>query len=113
MGRGMQGLMSLTIKDTSSLYNSYMPFIKGGGLFVPTHKRYSLGDDVFIRLTLMEESDQLPVPGKVVWVTPAGSQGGRVAGIGVQFNEPTGSVRTKIETYLAGGLDSDRVTSTM
>ena len=113
MGRGMQGLMSLTIKDTTSLYDSYMPFIKGGGLFVPTHKRYSLGDDVFIRLTLMEEGDKLPVPGKVVWVTPAGSQGGRVAGIGVQFNDPTDAVRTKIETYLAGALGSDRETSTM
>ena len=113
MGRGMQGLMSLTIKDTTSLYDSYMPFIKGGGLFVPTHKQYSLGDDVFIRLSLMEEPDKLPVPGKVVWVTPSGSQGGRVAGIGVQFNDPTGAVRSKIETYLVGALDSDRETGTM
>ncbi|OED41634.1 pilus assembly protein PilZ [Endozoicomonas sp. (ex Bugula neritina AB1)] len=113
MGRGMQGLMSLTIKDTTSLYESYMPFIKGGGLFVPTHKKYSLGDDVFIRLTLMEEAEKLPVPGKVVWLTPAGSQSGRVAGIGVQFNDQTDVVRTKIETYLAGALDSDRETSTM
>lgn len=113
MARGMQGLMSLTIKDTTSLYDSYMPYIKGGGLFVPTHKRYTLGDDVFIRLTLMDEAEKLPVPGKVVWVTPIGSQGGRVAGIGVQFNDPADIVKTRIETYLAGALDSDRETSTM
>ena len=113
MGRGMQGLVPLTIKDTTLLYESYMPFIKGGGLFIPTPKRFSLGDDVFIRFTLMDELDKLPVPGKVIWITPAGSQSGRIAGIGVQLNDPTGSVRSKIETYLVGALESDRETSTL
>ncbi|KEQ13178.1 PilZ domain-containing protein [Endozoicomonas numazuensis] len=108
---GMSGILSLTIKDSSSLYSSYMPFITGGGLFIPTSKRYSLGDEVFIRLTLMDEVDKLPVPGKVVWITPQGSS--RMAGIGVQFTDPTDAVRTKIETYLAGALQSDRETSTM
>ncbi|MFK0572975.1 PilZ domain-containing protein [Endozoicomonas sp.] len=113
MGKGMQGLMSLTIRDTASLYEAYMPFISGGGLFVPTHKHYNLGDDVFIRLTLMDEPEKIPVPGKVVWVTPMGDQGRRQAGIGIQFNDPTDSVRTKIETYIAGVLASDRPTNTM
>ncbi|MGB0360150.1 MAG: PilZ domain-containing protein [Endozoicomonas sp.] len=112
MGKGMQGLMSLTIRDTASLYEAYMPFIIGGGLFVPTAKRYSLGDDVFIRLTLMDEAEQIPVPGKVVWITPLGA-GGRQAGVGIQFNDPTDSVRSKIETYIAGALNSDRSTNTM
>ena len=113
MAQGMQGLMSLTIKDATSLYETYMPFIKGGGLFIPTHKLYRLGDEVFIRLTLMEEPAKLPVAGKIIWVTPMGSQGGRVVGVGVQFNDPTDNVRTKIETYLAGALGSDRETNTM
>ncbi|MBO9494549.1 PilZ domain-containing protein [Thalassotalea sp. G20_0] len=113
MGKGMQGLMSLTIRDTASLYEAYMPFISGGGLFVPTHKHYNLGDDVFIRLTLMDEPEKIPVPGKVVWVTPMGAQGGRQAGIGVQFNDPTDSVRSKIEKHIAGALSSDRHTNTM
>lgn len=110
-GGGMSGILSLTIKDSSSLYSSYMPFITGGGLFIPTSRRYELGDEVFIRLTLMEEAEKIPVPGKVVWITPLGSA--RQAGIGVQFTDPTDSVRTKIETYLAGALKSDRETSTM
>ena len=108
---GMSGILSLTIKDSSSLYSSYMPFINGGGLFIPTSRQYNLGDEVFIRLTLMDEADKLPVPGKVVWITPQGSS--RMAGIGVQFTDPTDTVRTKIETYLAGALKSDRETSTM
>ena len=86
-GAPRQGILSLAIKDKGALFNAYMPFVKGGGLFVPTTKRYSLGDEVFILLSLMDEKDRLPVAGKVVWITPAGAQGNRTAGIGVQFNE--------------------------
>ena len=28
------GILSLAIKDKSSLYTAYMPFIKNGGLFI-------------------------------------------------------------------------------
>src|SRR5690606_34285320 len=34
------GILSLTIKDKSVLYAAYMPFIKNGGLFIPTNKSY-------------------------------------------------------------------------
>ena len=100
MGKGMQGLMSLTIRDTASLYEAYMPFISGGGLFVPTHKHYNLGDDVFIRLTLMDEPEKIPVPGKVVWVTPMGAQGGRQAGIGIQFNDLDPSQISQLDNFM-------------
>ena len=35
---GRQGILSLTIKDKSALYDAYMPFVKNGGLFIPTNK---------------------------------------------------------------------------
>lgn len=110
-----QGILSLAIKDKSALYNAYLPFVKGGGIFVPTTKRYMIGDEVFILLTLMDEKDRLPVAGKVVWVTPPGAQGNRTAGIGVQFAETSEgeTVRTKIETLLAGTLTADKPTHTM
>lgn len=109
------GILSLTIKDKSALYNAYMPFLKGGGLFVPTTKRYVLGDEVFILLSLMDEPDRLPVAGKVAWLTPPGAQGNRASGIGVQFNESSEgeAARTKIETILAGILSQERPTHTM
>ncbi|HKJ77621.1 MAG TPA: PilZ domain-containing protein [Gammaproteobacteria bacterium] len=109
-----QGILSLTIKDKSALYAAYMPFVKNGGLFIPTNKDYQLGDEVFMLLTLMEETEKLPVAGRVVWVTPRGAQGNRAAGVGVQFSEQDqGAARNKIETYLAGALKSDRQTHTM
>ena len=43
-----QDILSLTIKDRAVLYAAYMPFVRNGGLFVPTNKRYELGEEVFI-----------------------------------------------------------------
>ncbi|WP_462378988.1 PilZ domain-containing protein [Pseudomonas sp. Marseille-QA0892] len=107
------GILSLTIKDKSVLYAAYMPFVKNGGLFIPTAKNYRLGDEVFLLLNLMDEPDKIPVAAKVIWVTPKGAQGNRAAGIGVQFSDADTTARDKIETYLAGALRSDRPTHTM
>jgi type IV pilus assembly protein PilZ len=110
-----QGILSLAVKDKNALFQAYMPFVKQGGVFVPTPKRYFIGDEVFLLMTLPESTERLPVAGKVVWVTPAGAQGNRAAGIGVQFADtPEGeAVRNKIEVLLAGILTSDKATHTM
>ncbi|MEO5596330.1 MAG: PilZ domain-containing protein [Lysobacteraceae bacterium] len=114
-GGARQGILSLALKDKHALYNSYLSFIKGGGIFVPTAKRYSLGDEVFVLMTLPEGNERLPVAGKVVWITPSGAQGNRPAGIGVQFADSAeGEVaRGKVEAMLAGITNSDKPTSTM
>ena len=110
-----QGILSLAVKDKAALYGAYMPFVKNGGVFVPTPKRYFLGDEVFLLLTLPESSDRLPVAGKVVWVTPVGAQGNRAAGIGVQFaeNGEGEAIKNRIETMLAGSLNGEKPTHTM
>ena len=110
-----QGILSLAVKDKQALFQAYMPFVKNGGVFVPTAKRYFIGDEVFLLMTLPESTERLPVAGKVIWVTPAGAQGNRAAGIGVQFAEtPEGeAVKNKIEILLAGIMTSDKTTHTM
>ncbi|NOT12138.1 MAG: pilus assembly protein PilZ [Methylococcaceae bacterium] len=109
-----QGILSLSIKDKNALYAAYMPFVVNGGLFVPTNRDYEMGQEVFLLLNLMEETERLPIAGKIIWKTPTGSDGYRSAGIGVQFsNQDGGMARNKIETYLAGALSSDRSTHTM
>jgi len=113
-GGSQPGILTLNIKDKNALYVSYMPFIKNGGLFIPTSKEYRVGDEVFILLTLMENPERLPVAGKVIWVTPRAAQGKRAQGIGVQFStQDNGETQKKIETLLAGQLTSDRPTHTM
>ena len=106
------GILSLTIKDKAVLYAAYMPFIKNGGLFIPSNKSYTMGDEVFMLLNLMDEPEKIPVAGKVVWLTPKGAQGNKAAGVGVQFAEDN-LARNKIETHLAGTLNSDRPTHTL
>lgn len=112
-GGARNGILSLTIRDKAVLYAAYMPFVKNGGLFIPTSKTYQLGDEVFMLLNLMDEPEKIPVAGKVIWVTPKGAQGNRAAGVGVQFNDQDNTAAEKIETYLAGSLESDRPTHTM
>lgn len=109
------GVLSLSIREKSALFAAYMPFIRGGGLFIPTNKAYRVGEEVFMLLTLIEDPAKLPVSGKVVWITPAGAHGGRAQGVGVQFlaNESGTQARNKIEGLLGGNLKSARSTHTM
>ena len=111
---GQAGLLTLTIKDKSALYLAYMPFVTNGGLFIPTSSSYTIGDEVFMLLNLMDEADKIPVAGQVVWMTPRGAQGKRTAGIGVKFSEQdNGETKRKIDNYLAGALDGQKPTHTM
>jgi type IV pilus assembly protein PilZ len=108
------GVLSLSIKEKTALYAAYMPYLKGGGIFIPTNKPYRLGDEVFMLLSLMDDPNKLPVAGRVVWITPEGAQGNKVQGVGVQFgdNESGISARNKIEGLL-GGSKTSRPTHTM
>jgi type IV pilus assembly protein PilZ len=108
------GILTLSIKDKNSLYAAYMPFLINGGLFIPTNRAYEVGQEVFMVLNLMDETEKIPIQGKIVWKTPAGSESRHAVGIGVQFTEKDGGLaRAKIETYLAGALGSERQTHTM
>ncbi len=111
---GRPGVLSLTIKDKHALYAAYMPYLKNGGIFVPSNKPYKIGAEVFMLLTLMDSKEKIPVAGQVVWVTPQGAQGNRAAGIGIQFSDKdSGTARNKIEILLGGALKSGRPTHTM
>jgi len=113
-----KGILSLKIGDETMLYRAYMPFLKNGGIFIPTNKVYRLGEEVFILLTLMNDPEKIPVAGSIAWVTPKGSQGNQAAGIGVHFSSVAGDdsakiVKGKIESHLADRLNSDKATHTM
>ncbi|HLD09593.1 MAG TPA: PilZ domain-containing protein [Methylophilaceae bacterium] len=108
------GVLSLAIKEKGALYAAYMPFIKGGGLFIPTNKVFKICDEVFMLLSLIDDPVKLKVVGHVIWITPV-TQGSRPQGIGVQFSDKDGGLeaRNKIEALLGGVLKSTRPTHTM
>ncbi len=111
---GRQRILSVAIETKQALYAAYMPFVRNGGLFIPTNNPYQLGDEVFLLLQLMAEKARIPVAGRVVWVTPIGAEGNRQIGVGIQFSDQDkGEARRRIEAYLAGGLEEEGATHTM
>jgi len=81
MSSTSNSVLAVSIKDKGALSAGYMPFINNGGLFVPTSKQYTLGDQVFILLKMLGAKKRFPVTGQVVWMTPAGAQGNKVPGV--------------------------------
>ncbi|WP_047248821.1 PilZ domain-containing protein [Chromobacterium subtsugae] len=109
------GVLSLHIKERSALFAAYMPFVRNGGIFIPTNKEMQLGEEVFLLLTLMEDPQRIAVQAKVVWITPGGANNSRVQGVGVEFvsGEAGKQAKDKIEALLGGVLNSSRPTHTM
>lgn len=108
------GVISLAIREKAALHAAYMPFINNGALFVPTARAASLGDDLYLILTWMDDSTRFAVPGKVVWITPAGSTG-RQQGLGIQFDggDAGNQARAKIEELIGGLPRATRSSSTL
>ena len=113
-GANKPSVLSLAIKDKAALYSAYMPYVKSGGLFIPTNKSFNINEEVFMLLSLINDPVKLKVVGKVIWLTPTTSAN-RPQGIGVQFSEKDGGleVRNKIESLLGSTLKSNRPTHTM
>lgn len=108
-------VVQLAIKEKAALYAAYIPLFKEGGVFIPTPREYQLGADVYVLLTLPEDTQRYPVAGKVAWVTPAKAAGNRTQGIGVRFpnDEKSRFLKLKIEEILGAHLASDRPTQTI
>jgi len=109
------GVFTLVIRSKSALYAAWMPLIKHGGIFLPSNRSHSLGEEVLILLTLLDDPNKIPLQGSVAWINPAHSAGNRPQGIGVQLHdgEVTRELRKRVEGLLAGALQSSRPTHTI
>lgn len=108
-------VLSLAIKEKAALYAAYMPFLTNGGIFVPTNKVYKIADEIYLILSLMEDSNKYPIAGKVAWVTPAGANNNKAQGVGVHFpaDESGKRVKMRIEEILGAAVNSSRATHTL
>ena len=108
-------VVQLAIKEKAALYAAYIPLFKEGGVFIPTAREYKLGADVYVLLTLPEDTQRYPVAGKVAWVTPGRAAGNRTQGVGIRFpsDEKSRLLKLKIEEILGAHLASDRPTQTI
>ncbi|MFZ6742507.1 PilZ domain-containing protein [Undibacterium sp. JH2W] len=108
-------VLSLAIKEKAALFAAYMPFLKHGGIFVPTNKTYRLGEEIYLILTLLDDPNKYPIAGKVAWITPAGAGNNKSQGIGVHFpdDESGTRIRLRVEELLGAAVRSSRATHTI
>lgn len=108
-------VLSLAIKEKAALFAAYMPFLKNGGIFVPTNKTYRLGEEIYLILTLLDDPNKYPIGGKVAWITPAGAGNNKSQGIGVHFPEDESGtrIRLRVEELLGAAVRSSRATHTI
>ena len=108
-------VVQLAIKEKAALYAAYIPLFKEGGVFIPTAREYQLGADVYVLMTLPDDTQRYPIAGKVAWVTPPRAAGNRTQGVGVRFpnDEKSRLLKLKIEEILGAHLASERPTQTI
>ncbi len=108
-------VVQLAIKEKAALYAAYIPLFREGGVFIPTTRDYQLGADVYVLLTLPDDTQRYPVAGKVAWVTPPRAAGNRTQGVGIRFpsDEKSRLLKLKIEEILGAHLASERPTQTI
>ena len=108
-------VIQLAIKEKAALYAAYIPLFSEGGIFIPTSREYKLGDDIYVLLSLPDDTQRYPVAGKVAWVTPAKASANRTQGVGILFpkDEKSRALKLKIEEILGNHLGTDRPTQTI
>jgi type IV pilus assembly protein PilZ len=108
-------VIQLVFREKGALYAAYIPLFAEGGLFVPSARDYQLGDDIYLLLSLPGDPQRYPVAGKVGWITPANTPGGRTQGVGVRFpvDEKTRILKIKIEEILGTSISSNKPTQTI
>lgn len=109
------GVFTLTIRSKAALYAAWIPLLRNGGIFLPSNRSHGLGEEVLILLSLLDDPNKVPLQGNVAWINPPHSAGNRPQGIGVQLQDSdvVRELRKKIETLLAGALQSSRPTHTI
>ncbi|GAB3043265.1 PilZ domain-containing protein [Acinetobacter apis] len=106
MQNQMGNILQVSITDRATLQASYLPFVIGGGLFVPSTMDAKLGQEVFVLATLPEQKQKIPLTGKVVWISQKQS-GAKPQGFAIQLNNEKGTqYRLEVERILAGSFNS-------
>lgn len=95
-----ENTIEMTIDSVDKLNESYLSFLKNGGMIIPIQAE--LGSMHTVKLNLLAESEPLNFSGKVVWLAPTGAQLPQFNGVGVEFTSANAkTLKSKIESMLA------------
>lgn len=109
----MGGMIQTNIPDVETLFASYMPYVVGGGLFVPSKQAVKMGDEVFVLGALPEQTQKIPLTGKVIWISQK-QNGTKPQGFGIQLAGEKGIYfKSEAERLLAGLKTEGRRSYTM
>lgn len=108
----MQTLQLDYVSD-KELYQSYMPFLQQGGLFVRSTEQYTIGTEILLDVLLPDSLEHSEVKGQIAWITPVGAQNGTPAGIGICFINDPEQLRNQIEKAIGRFLNSSDPTLSM
>lgn len=105
---------TLDLTDVKELQRYYMPFIKNGGIFIPTIDPHTLHDKILLELKLPQDPEAYRVEGSVIWINPEFAQHNRKQGIGIKFeSESNLMLKDKIEKLLVGVTSQGGRSTTM
>jgi type IV pilus assembly protein PilZ len=94
-------ILDVRISDCTSLSKCWIPFLRNGGIFIPTQRDLPLGSYVFVLLKLFEENRVWPLYCQVAMINEPGLDGGRLPGIGLQFLSVDQDLLDRIKSVLA------------
>jgi type IV pilus assembly protein PilZ len=98
--------LDYVLKNQLELNLSYMPFIKDGGLFVPSNETFSISEKITLNLQLPGQKESHLIEGKVIWITPKNALYQIFPGVGVQFiGDNAKSIHEQIKTNLDNTMD--------
>jgi type IV pilus assembly protein PilZ len=90
------------IKSIAELEEHYLPFIRGGGLFVATNEEVNLNETVSVELHLFDKNEKIVMHGNVVLISPAYALDKLPAGIGIQFTPSDAKlIKDRVAGYLS------------
>lgn len=105
--------LTIEIEDVKELFQCYMPFVKGGGIFIKTNQPFKIGDEVNVVVTLPDALEPEMFESQVLWINGQGAQNTKPTGVGVSLNNHENKMQLKIEKLLGPLLNSPDPTYTM
>lgn len=107
-------VIRIQIADMRALYQAYMPFIEGCGIFHESDQSFNLGEEVFVFLSLPDDLGRFACAGEVVWLNPPSKAMKRVPGIGIKLRgRDVENIHDTIEKGLGKNLNTGLPTATL
>ncbi|TCM63726.1 type IV pilus assembly protein PilZ [Acinetobacter calcoaceticus] len=106
-------LIQFSIQDTAMLQACYMPYVKGGGLFIPSLHQVQMGELVKLMARLGDDERNIALSGAVIWISHK-AMGVKPQGFAIQLGGAgADGFRAKAEKILASATPSTRPSFTL